>query len=200
MLAARYNTAHGLGKAAEPRSKDVGKSPQESRAARRAPAEDPTVELDILEQTISIEGARALRHDDHGLASAPIPRAWILEGNPVARNKRLAGSSDRLAATFMWDCTSGRFDWHYDEEEVAHVLEGAAVIASADGARHALQAGDTFLFPAGSRYQWTVPSYVRKVAFLRSPRPRAMRIIGRALERLTAPFRRKPAEGAPWGR
>jgi uncharacterized protein len=178
----------------------VGKTPQEGGAARHVPADDPTVELDILEQTISIEGARALRHDAHGLVSAPIPRSWILEGNPVARNRRLVGSSDRRATTFMWDCTSGRFSWHYDEDEVAHVLEGAAVIEDAAGVRHALQAGDTFLFPTGSTYQWTVPSYVRKVAFLHSPLSRELQIAGRIVQRLTAPFRRRPAAAAPWGR
>ena len=87
----------------------MGKSPQEGGAARQLKADDPTVEVDILEQTISIEGARALRHDTQGMLPSPIPRAWVFEGDPVARKKELAGSSDRLAATFMWDCTSGRF-------------------------------------------------------------------------------------------
>lgn len=177
----------------------MGKSPQESGAARRVTPDDPTVELDILEQTISIEGARALRHDAHGLVSAPIPRSWVLEGNPVARNRRLAGSSDRLAAAFMWDCTAGRFDWLYGEDEVTHVLEGAAVIEDAAGVRRALKAGDTFLFPAGSRYQWTVPSYVRKMAFLHSPLSREMRIVKAIVRRLTRPIRRRPAGAAPWG-
>lgn len=176
----------------------MGKSPQERGAACHVAAGDATVELEILEQTISIEGARALRHDALGLVPAPIPRAWILEGHPVARHKRLAGSSDRLARTFMWDCTSGRFDWHYDEDETAHVLEGVAIIEDAAGVRHALQAGDTYLFPAGSRYQWTVPSYIRKVAFLCVPLSREVRIARRILAGLTAPLRRKPAAPAPW--
>ena len=176
----------------------MGKSLQEEGTARREPADDPTVELDILEQTISIEGARALRHDAHGLVAAPIPRAWILEGNPLARNRRLAGSSDRLATAFMWDCTAGRFNWLYDSDEIAHVLEGSVILEDAAGARRALQAGDTFVFPAGSRYQWTVPGYVRKIAFLHAPLSREMRCVRGILERLTAPFRRKPAGAAPW--
>lgn len=178
----------------------MGKSPQKGGAARQVPADDPTVELDLLEQTISIEGARALRHDALGLVPAPLPRVWILDGNPVARSRHLAGSSDQLARTFMWDCTSGRFDWHYVEDEVAHVLEGAAVIEDADGVRQALQAGDTFHFPAGSRYRWTVPGYVRKVAFLYPPLSRELRLIRRILERLSAPFRRTRAGASPWGR
>jgi hypothetical protein len=162
-------------------------------------ADDPTLELDVLEQTISMEGGRIVREDAYGLAAAPIPRAWILEGNPVARKKRLAGSSDRLATTLMWDCTTGRFNWFYDEDEVIHVLEGSVIIEDASGARQRLQAGDTFLFPAGSRYHWTVSSYIRKIAFLYPPLPPEMRIIRGILKRLTAPFRRKPAGAAAWG-
>lgn len=177
----------------------MGKSPQESGVARQLTADDPTVELDVLEQTISIEGARALRHDAHGLAPSPIPRSWILEGNPVARKKRLAGSSDQLATTLMWDCTSGRFNWFYDDDEVIHVLEGCIIIEDAAGVRQRLQAGDTFLFAAGSRYHWTVPHYVRKIAFLHPPLSREMKIIRGILKRLTAPFRRKPGGAAAWG-
>lgn len=176
----------------------MGRSPQEGSTARHA-ADDATSELDILEQTISIEGARALRHDAHGLGPAPIPRAWILEGSPVARKKRLAGSSDQLASTYMWDCTAGRFNWFYDTDEVIHVLEGSVIVEDTAGVRRRLQAGDTFLFAAGSRYHWTVPDYIRKVAFLHSPLSREMRIIRGVLRRLAAPFRRKPAGAAAWG-
>jgi len=169
----------------------VGKSPQEGSAAREQTADDPTVELDILEQTISIDEARVVRQDAHGLVPTPIPRAWILEGSPVARDKRLAGSTDGLACTFMWDCTAGRFNWVYDHDEVAHVLEGSAVVEDAAGVRRQLQPGDTLLFPAGSRYQWTVPKYIRKIAFLHTPLPPEMRIARAILKGLTAPFRRK---------
>ena len=176
----------------------VGKSPREPGTARRV-VDDPTIELDILEQTISIDGAPALRPDAHGLVPAPIPQAWILEGNPLARNKRLAGSSDQLATTFMWDCTAGRFNWYYDEDEVMHVLEGSVIVEDAAGVRQGLKAGDTFLFPAGSRYRWTVPGYVRKIAFLHAPLSREMRIIRGLLRRLKAPFQRRPAGAAAWG-
>lgn len=170
----------------------MGKVSQQGDATHEPTADDPTVELDMLEQTISIEGARELRLDALGLVAAPIPRAWIRDGNPVARDKRLAGSSDRLPSTIMWDCTAGRFDWFYEAEEVAHVLEGSVIIEDAAGVRQRLQTGDTFLFPAGSRYQWTVPNYVRKIAFSYSPLSRQMRLINGIFECLTAPFRRKP--------
>lgn len=183
----------------ETRGVTMPKSPQEGSAARQVAADDPTVELDILEQTMSIDGARELRQNAHGMVPAPIPEEWILEGSPVARKKHLAGSSDQSAATLMWDCTAGRFNWFYDQDEVIHVLEGSVIIEDVGGARQRLQAGDTFLFPAGSRFHWTVPSYIRKVAFLHSPLSREMRIVRGILSRLVAPFRRKPAAAAAWG-
>ena len=177
----------------------MGNASQDGGAARDVTAEDPTVELDILEQTISIDGARELRQDAYGLVASPIPQSWILDGAPVARKKRLVISSDRLATTDMWDCTAGRFNWFYDHDEMIHVLEGSVVIEDEAGTRRRLQAGDTFLFPAGSRYLWTVSNYIRKIAFLYPPLSREVRIIRGVLERLTAPFRRKPAGTAVRG-
>jgi uncharacterized cupin superfamily protein len=170
----------------------MGKSPQERAAAHQLAADDPTIEIDVLEQTISMDGARALRHDALGLTDAPIPADWILEGNPLARSRRLAGTEDQQAEAFMWDFTAGRFNWVYAEDEITHVLEGSVIIEDASGVRKTLQAGDTFVFPAGSRHQWTVPGYVRKIAFLRRPLPPELRLVTRLLERATAPFRRKP--------
>ena len=176
----------------------MGKSPQEGSAARQLAAEDPTMELDILEQTISIEDARLQRQDAYGLGPADIPQAWILEGNPVARNRLLAGSSDELASTYMWDCTAGRFNWFYDTDEVIHVLEGSVIVEDEGGVRRRLQAGDTFLFPAGSMYHWTVTSYIRKIAFLHAPLSRRMQFVRGMIKGLAAPFRRKPAGAAAW--
>lgn len=175
----------------------MGKSPQERGPVTDVSPDDPTVELDVLEQTSSIEDARELRHDRHRLVPSPIPKAWILEGNPAARSMRLAVSTDQLAATWMWDCTAGRFNWFYDDDETVHVLEGSALVQDAAGVQRRLQAGDTYVFPAGSWYQWTVPDYVRRIAFLHPPLSRELRIIRGILKRLTAPFRHKPAAAPP---
>ena len=171
----------------------MGKVPQTGDATDELEADEPTVELEMLEQTISIDGPRELHFNAHDLTPAPLPRAWIIEGNPVARDKRLVDSGGRLPRTIMWDCTAGRFEWLYREDEVAHVLEGLVIIEDAVGARQILHTGDTYLFAAGSRYQWTVPNYVRKIAFSYSPLSREMRLITGIVECLTAPFRRKPA-------
>ena len=157
------------------------------------------MELDVLEQTITIEGAVQLRRDAHGLSPAPIPPDWILEGSPAAREKHLAGSSDQRAATIMWDCTAGRFNRLYDTDEVIHVLEGSAVIEDVAGVRRRLQPGDTVFFPAGSRYHWAIPDYIRHVAFRHSPLSPEMRVVSGIVGRLSAAFRRKPPARRPRG-
>jgi uncharacterized protein len=102
------------------------------------------------------------------LNPCPIRAAWILEGTPVARNKVLSASQDGTASTVIWDCTAGRFNWFYSIDETVYVLEGAVRLKDANGSR-LVAAGDSIFFPAGSSAEWTVDTYIRKVAFLRQP-------------------------------
>ncbi|HEY2036107.1 MAG TPA: cupin domain-containing protein [Steroidobacteraceae bacterium] len=120
----------------------------------------------------------------------PIPAEWILQGNPIARRKLLVGSSDNMASTHMWDCTAGRFTWHYGSDEVIYVIEGSVVVQDQAGMQRQLDAGDTFLFPAGSRFHWTVPRYIRKIAFLHAPLSGKMRLAKAVYNRLTSPLKR----------
>ena len=131
----------------------------------------------------------------HNLQPDPIPREWILEGNPTARRKRLQGSSDDLASTHMWDCSAGRFQWHYGSDEVIYVLEGMVVIEDAAGVQRRLAPGDTFLFPAGSRFHWTVPHYIRKIAFLHTPLSRKVRLVKGIYGFFKSVFGREQAAG-----
>jgi uncharacterized cupin superfamily protein len=105
------------------------------------------------------------------LGPAPINADWILEGNPVARNKCLSRSNDGTSSNYIWDCTAGRFNWYYQIDETVCVLEGSVHVRDHNGASRLLEAGDTAFFPAGSSAEWTVPNYVRKVAFMRHPLP-----------------------------
>lgn len=173
-----------------PESTSAGPTPAAPKTPERA-AEEATVELRIIEQPVSPDGVRATLENPYGLQPDPIPQEWILEGIPTARRKQLVGSSDNLSSTHMWDCTAGRFNWYYTTDEVIYVLEGSVVVEDIAGVRRRLGAGDIFLFPAGTRFHWTVPHYIRKIAFLHRPLSRKMRLLKGIYDFFTSPFKRK---------
>jgi uncharacterized cupin superfamily protein len=108
------------------------------------------------------------------LAPAAINPNWILEGNPIARNKLLSKSADGAASSYIWDCTAGRFNWFYRAEETVYVIEGGVVVKDMAGAICRLSAGDTIIFPAGACAEWHVEDYIRKFALIRTPLPRPL--------------------------
>jgi len=146
-----------------------------------------TRELEILEQSSTPDGVIKFGTGRLSLNPSPICPDWIIEGNPVARNRLVSSSADGMASTFIWDCTAGRFNWYYSIDETVYVVEGSVVIQDPMGARCRLSAGDTVFFPAGSRAEWNVDSYVQKIAFCRIPVSRKILLAGRfykALRRL----------------
>jgi len=132
------------------------------------------------------------------LTPIPIRPEWILAGNPVARNKFLSKSNDGTASCYVWDCTAGRFNWHYDIDETVYILEGSVTVKDLhQGATHILKGGDTVFFPAGSSAEWTVGQYVRKVAFLRVPLTRKVLFLKKISSALKQLIGRRHDEESP---
>jgi uncharacterized protein len=143
-----------------------------------------TTEVAIQVRPAIRENVSEERTNPHGLQPAPIRTEWILEGDPTARCKILSRSTDDMAFTAMWDCTGGCFNWFYDIDETILILEGTVVVRGLNGERRDLKAGDTFFFASGSRFHWTVPIYVRKIAFIHIPLPPKLRYAKRILKSL----------------
>jgi uncharacterized protein len=125
------------------------------------------LKMEVPSKSILIEAAAA----SADLEPAPISPKWILAGTPQARSKTLAKSHDGTSAIVVWECTAGRFDWHYSEEELAVVINGEAFITNEKGAERRLGQGDTGFFPAGSSCTWRVNNRVKKIAVLRKDLP-----------------------------
>jgi uncharacterized protein len=123
---------------------------------------------------------------DIQLKTSPINPAWILEGRPVARNALLSTSEDTTACTILWDCTAGKFNWHYDFDETVHIVDGSVIVSSENTPPKRLVAGDVAFFPVGTKAHWHVETYVRKVAFCRRVLPRQAVPVIRVLRRLKA--------------
>jgi uncharacterized protein len=131
------------------------------------------------------------------LNPSPIYPNWVIEGNPIARNKVLSSSADGTASTLLWDCTAGRFNWFYDVDETLYVIEGAVVVKDVTGASRRLSAGDIIFFPAGARAEWHVEKYVRKIAFCRTPLPRPLVFAKRGFRFLKRLMGNRGSENAP---
>ncbi len=117
------------------------------------------------------------------LKAAPIRQEWILDGDPVARNAVLARSGDAAAFTLVWDCTPGKFMWHYDIDETIHILEGRVVLDDGSAPPRRLGPGDVVFFPAGAVVSWTVEVHVRKLAFFRRQLPKPIAAVTQAVRK-----------------
>ncbi len=123
------------------------------------------------------------------LTSSPINRDWIVEGSPTARNALLAQSRDRKSCTLIWDCTPGKFVWHYDIDETIHILEGSIILDDGVSPPRRLGPGDVVFFPAGAVVRWTVETHVRKLAFFRRQTPKAVEILARVVRKAKSVLR-----------
>jgi len=62
-----------------------------------------------------------------------------------------------------WECEPSTFDWEYDTNERAYVLEGKVKIVTEDGEEVEINKGDLALFPKGLKCRWNVIKKIRKV-------------------------------------
>jgi uncharacterized protein len=108
---------------------------------------------------------------DMQLKSAPITAHWVIEGNPVARSRRLSTSPDTTSSTMVWTCTPGKFQWHYTVDETLYILEGEVFVTNEKDEVRRLGPGDLAFFPAGSHSVWHVTKDLRKIAFCRQSMP-----------------------------
>lgn len=136
---------------------------------------------------------------DVELQSAPIRREWILEGSPTARNKFIFVTGDRQLRTVVWDCTAGRFNWFYDEDETVYIMEGSVHVRKHGGDVITLRPGDMAFFHQGSSAEWTVEKYVRKLAYLRAVPSPDVHFAWRVSRALRRRFGRKPPAPAMAG-
>jgi uncharacterized protein len=109
---------------------------------------------------------------------------WIVSGDPQTRSAPLVATPDGYSSANFWDCTAGKFNWHYMWDETVLILGGEVRITDSDGNSSVLRAGDVAYFPAGSSFFWEVDRYVRKIAFHRKPAPTLRRFLSRYRERL----------------
>ncbi|MGA2396763.1 MAG: cupin domain-containing protein [Steroidobacteraceae bacterium] len=127
-------------------------------------------------------------HGRRSLHAAPINRDWVVDGTPEARGCPIFETSDQGANVHEWQCTRGRFVWHYIVDEIVYIIEGDARIKDlATGLSTHITAGTSVLFQRGSSAEWTVDRHIRKIAINHvplSPKAVLLRSAWRRLKRL----------------
>ena len=118
------------------------------------------------------------------LTPKPIEPSWIIEGNPVAQWCVLSKSADGLASTMVWECSEGKFNWHYDFDETILILEGSIVLENDAMQPTRYGPGDVILFRHGAHAKWHVEGRVRKLAFCRTTQPPILGIALRAFNKI----------------
>ena len=138
-----------------------------------------------------------IKHAAHmELKPLPIELSWIIEGNPIASAANHSNNFDGWAGSGVWDCTAGRFHWHFGWEETLMILEGEVHVTDDHGVTSILREGDIGYFPAGSHFVWFVPQYVKKLVFFRREVPPVVQgvykvrsIVGQALRKFIPALR-----------
>ncbi len=60
-----------------------------------------------------------------------------------------------------WECDPSIFDWEYDTQETAFVLEGKVIVKTPTGEME-INKGDLVTFPKGLKCTWDVKKKIRK--------------------------------------
>jgi len=61
-----------------------------------------------------------------------------------------------------WECEPSTFDWEYDSDETAYVLEGKVKVKTSEEEVE-IKKGDLVTFPKGLKCTWNVGEKIRKV-------------------------------------
>jgi uncharacterized protein len=134
------------------------------------------------------------------LPPSPFPEAWVLDGRPQAKATSIAQSHDGAMTVIAWSCTRGRFRWHYQVDEMAHILSGEVFITDQSGGERRLGPGDTALFLAGSTSVWQVTADIRKIAVCHVALPKLLAFglhVWNKLRRIAAPLLASTARPHP---
>jgi uncharacterized cupin superfamily protein len=123
-------------------------------------------------------------HCNVDLKPSPIEPSWILEGNPEARSHQLSTSACGTAATLIWSCTEGKFNWYYGYDETIMILEGSVLLESDGMPPTRYGVGDVIFFRDGAHAKWHVEGYVKKLAFCRQSKPAWLAFAIRAFNKL----------------
>jgi uncharacterized cupin superfamily protein len=115
-------------------------------------------------------GAVLANLDDAALTDWTLEGDQIDAGAPSARGAVVWRSTDETRAAGFWVCSSGAFSRTYAWTETTLILDGSAVVTTADG-EHRLEAGALLVLPVGISASWEIPEQVQTAFHLAADTP-----------------------------
>lgn len=91
------------------------------------------------------------------------PAEKCVSGRPLQRTWNHYASADGKFFSGTWEAEPGCWKISYTEHEFCRILSGRSVLRDADGNRFELEAGDSFVIPAGFSGEWEVVETTRKL-------------------------------------
>lgn len=105
--------------------------------------------------------------DKGGLEAWPpmsdLPFVNVLDGDPQHKGRHDLGNFESSLQVGVWECTPGKFEYTYPEDEICTLLEGKIRVTDADGKTHEFGAGDSFYTDKGETVTWEVVETIKKV-------------------------------------
>jgi uncharacterized cupin superfamily protein len=95
----------------------------------------------------------------------PLPKEIIVSGDPAAKVHWLRASAAGEPAYYagVWTVERCTFDYVFEMNETAHIIEGHVVVTQEDGPTLDLHTGDVAHFPKGAKTRWEVRERLKKV-------------------------------------
>ena len=107
--------------------------------------------------------AKTRTDSQSGWEAYPLPKDTIVKGEPGAMVHWARVQADPPYYAGVWTVQPCTFDFAFEMNETAHVLEGHVVVTQQDGPTLELRAGDVATFPKGAKTRWEVRAPFKKI-------------------------------------
>ena len=104
-----------------------------------------------------------------GHTPEPIDAARVVTGSPLQVVANAYSDTGNAFHCGIWEADVGSWRVSYTEHEFCHVLAGRIRLRGDDGSDNTVQAGDSFVIPAGFAGVWEVLEPARKLYAIYEP-------------------------------
>ncbi|WFC42992.1 cupin domain-containing protein [Pseudoxanthomonas sp. SE1] len=111
----------------------------------------------------------AVSHTPDDATRAPVAAERLVEGSPLQAVANAYSTHDAKFHCGVWEGGAGVWRVHYTEHEFCHLLSGRVRLRGDDGSEILLEAGQSFVVPAGFTGTWEVLETARKLYAIYEP-------------------------------